>query len=52
VQIRRAGEPDAGAIIAMLVAMWREIHPGLVPAEVLAGLSVEGRAAEAHSDRG
>ncbi len=49
-QIRRTGEPDAGAITARLVAVWREIHPDLVPAEVLAGLSVEGRAAD--SERG
>ncbi len=45
-QIRRTGEPDAGAITARLVAVWREIHPDLVPAAVLAGLSVEGGAAD------
>ena len=42
--IRRAQLVDAEAIAAVHVAAWRESYAGLVPAEVLATLSVEDRA--------
>jgi len=42
--IRRARLEDAEAIAAVHVAAWRESYTGLVPAEMLANLSVEDRA--------
>ncbi|PWB82944.1 MAG: GNAT family N-acetyltransferase [Methylocystaceae bacterium] len=45
IEIRPATDADAEAIAAVHVAAWRETYEGLAPAEVLAALSVEERAA-------
>ncbi len=42
--VRRAQLKDADAIAAVHVTAWRESYIGLVPAEMLANLSVEDRA--------
>jgi len=42
--IRHARVEDAEAIAAVHVAAWRESYTGLVPAEMLASLSVDERA--------
>ena len=39
--IRVAGVGDAAAIAAVHVEAWRETYVGIVPAQVLAGLSVD-----------
>lgn len=44
-QIRDANVSDAAAIAAVHVAAWRETYVGLLPAEMLADLSVEARTA-------
>jgi hypothetical protein len=41
--IRVAGVADAGAIAAVHVEAWRETYVGIVPVQVLAGLSVDRR---------
>ncbi len=43
IEIRPATAADASAIATVHVASWREAYEGLVPAEVLAELSVEQR---------
>lgn len=43
--IRRATAADAAAIAAVHVASWRTTYAGLLPADYLAGLSVEQRRA-------
>lgn len=45
VLLRDASPDDAEELGAMHVAAWRETYAGLVPDEMLAGLSPEGRAA-------
>ena len=44
-RIRRAQATDAGAIAVVHVQAWREAYAGLMPAETLASLSVDERAA-------
>ena len=39
--IRVAGVADAAAIAAVHVEAWRETYMGIVPVQVLAGLSVD-----------
>jgi hypothetical protein len=41
--IRVAGVADAAAIAAVHVEVWRETYVGIVPVQVLAGLSVDRR---------
>ena len=41
--IRVAGVADAAAIAAVHVGAWRETYVGIVPVQVLAGLSVDRR---------
>ena len=41
--IRVAGVADAAAIAAVHVEAWRETYVGIVPVQVLAGLSVDRR---------
>jgi ribosomal protein S18 acetylase RimI-like enzyme len=43
-RIRRAGPADANAIGSMHVASWHESYAGILPDEMLAGLSVKARA--------
>lgn len=43
--LRPATPADAGAIAALHVASWRETYAGLLPADLLAGLSVDSRTA-------
>jgi len=45
VTLRDARPDDAGAIASVHVASWRAAYPGLLPAAVLDGLSVERRTA-------
>jgi GNAT superfamily N-acetyltransferase len=44
--VRRATVEDADRIAAVHVASWRAAYPGLLPDDLLAGLSVERRAGE------
>jgi ribosomal protein S18 acetylase RimI-like enzyme len=46
IRFRMATTLDAAAIGALHVASWRETYPGLLPDEMLAGLSVETRVAK------
>lgn len=45
VTLRDAEPADAGAIATVHVAAWRETYAGLLPEEMLAGISVEAREA-------
>jgi ribosomal protein S18 acetylase RimI-like enzyme len=44
-RFRQAGPPDADMIAAVHVASWRETYRGILPDELLDGLSVETRSA-------
>ncbi|GAA4705403.1 GNAT family N-acetyltransferase [Pseudonocardia yuanmonensis] len=43
VEVRAAAPADAGAIARVVVDSWRRAYAGLLPDELLAGLSVEDR---------
>jgi ribosomal protein S18 acetylase RimI-like enzyme len=45
ITLREANQADADAIGSLHVASWRETYAGLVPEEMLAGVSVEARTA-------
>lgn len=45
VTLRKAIPADAAALGALHVASWHETYTGLIPSEMLAGLSVDGRSA-------
>lgn len=45
VTLRRASQEDAAALGALHVASWHETYTGILPAEMLAGLSVDARTA-------
>jgi ribosomal protein S18 acetylase RimI-like enzyme len=45
IKLRQATRADAAAIGALHVASWHETYTGLIPGEMLAGLSVEMRTA-------
>ncbi|MEP9402527.1 hypothetical protein [Sphingomonas sp. VNH70] len=45
VSLRQATHADAAALGALHVASWHETYTGLVPGEMLAGLSVDARTA-------
>jgi ribosomal protein S18 acetylase RimI-like enzyme len=45
ISLRQATRPDAVALGSLHVASWRETYAGILPDEMLAGLSVESRTA-------
>lgn len=42
--LRKANQADATTLGALHVASWHETYTGIVPGEILAGLSVDARA--------